>query len=137
MSDCERATPLRVLVVDDEPGTRALLAEILQAQCYDVTTAGSGTAALDRLRESSGADLLVLDISLPDMDGPDLAMRAAESFGPRPVVFVTGWVDEFFHMAEVPGRWVVLHKPVAIPKLLECVESLGVRRDTGPTISSP
>lgn len=131
MSDCERAASLRVLVVDDEPGTRALLTEILEAQGYDVRSAGSGADGLEKLREGSGADLLVLDISLPDMDGTDLALRAAQTYGPRPTIFVTGWVDEFFQMSEVPGRWVVLHKPVAIPKLLECVESLGVAARSG------
>lgn len=134
MSDCERAASLRVLVVDDEPGTRALLTEILQAQGYDVRAAASGADGLEQLRQGSGADLLVLDISLPDMDGPDLALRAAQTYGPRPTIFVTGWVDEFFQLADVPGRWVVLHKPVAIPKLLECVETLGAMpsaRDQG------
>lgn len=131
MSDCERAASLRVLVVDDEPGTRALLTEILQAQGYEVRAAASGADGLEQLREGSGADLLVLDISLPDMDGTDLAIQAARTWGPRPTIFVTGWVDEFFQMSDVPGHWVVLRKPVAIPKLLECVASLGVEARSG------
>ena len=127
MSHAEHATPLRVLVVDDEPSTRDCLAEILEMHGYDVRSAGSGSAGLAMLEEVGGVDLLVLDISMPDMDGPDVAVRAAAIYGARPTIFVTGWVDEFFELGDVPGPWVVLQKPVAIPKLLECVERLGLR----------
>lgn len=132
MSPSEHAPPLRVLVVDDEPVTRDCLAEILEMQGYEVRSAGSGLAGLAKLEEAGGGvDLLVLDISMPDMDGPDLAVRAAAIYGARPTIFVTGWVDEFFELGDVPGPWVVLQKPVAVPKLLECVERLGVRPSPG------
>lgn len=126
MSHGERAAPVRVLVVDDEPVTRACLAEILHSQGFAVTTAGTGADGLQQLQLAGGVELLVLDISLPDMDGPDIAVRAAAIYGARPTIFVTGWVSEFFELGVVPGRWEVLQKPVAIPRLLECIGRLGV-----------
>ncbi|GAA4239907.1 response regulator transcription factor [Actinomadura meridiana] len=64
----------RVLVVDDEPGIRELLAEALRLDGFGVTTAASGgraLAAVDRVRP----DLVVLDVMLPDVDGYQVARR--------------------------------------------------------------
>ncbi len=116
----------RVLVVDDEPATRELLAEILEHQGCEARTAGDGVDAMRVLASLQGAiDLLVLDVGLPDIDGPVLAAHIGSIYGARPTLFVTGWVDEFVPLEDVPGRWAILHKPIAIPKLLEAIESLG------------
>ena len=58
----------RILVVDDEPQIRKLLDISLRAQGYQVEQAGNGAAALAALA-AHGADLVILDIGLPDRDG--------------------------------------------------------------------
>ena len=58
----------RVLVVDDEPGIRDLLATVLGGQGWNVRTAGTGRAAVDEAL-AFRPDLVVLDIVLPDFDG--------------------------------------------------------------------
>ncbi len=119
--------PPRVLIVDDDAAVLGLLAEILLEEGCDVRTAGTGADAFRTLDEVNGGfDLLVLDIGLPDTDGNLIALAAAKRYGERPVVFVTGWVDEFIHLADVPGRWAILHKPIAIKNLIETIQSLGV-----------
>lgn len=57
----------RILVVDDDEGTREALAEILEDD-YDVICVDGGTAALDRLKEGT-YDLVLLDLVMPEMDG--------------------------------------------------------------------
>ncbi len=119
--------PPRVLIVDDDAAVLGLLAEILLEEGCDVRTAGTGADAFRVLEEVNGRfDLFVLDIGLPDTDGNLVALAAAKRYGERPVVFVTGWVDEFIHLADVPGRWAILHKPIAIKNLIETIGSLGI-----------
>ena len=66
----------RVLVVDDEPSIRDLLAKTLALAEYDVDTAPDGSSALDRLRETRGAyDLMIADLRMPGMDGLTLDSR--------------------------------------------------------------
>ena len=57
-----------VLIVDDEPALREIMAEALAAEGYRVTTAVDGARALDHVRESR-PDLVVLDLMMPVLDG--------------------------------------------------------------------
>src|SRR5687767_13087892 len=60
--------PSRVLIVDDEPSIVATMAPMLRARGYEVTTAMSGKACLNKV-EGVGPDIIILDLGLPDMDG--------------------------------------------------------------------
>lgn len=83
--------PVHVLVVEDSPDHRMLIARALRGAGYEVTTAGSGEQALDRLRTADAdADVVLIDQKLPRMSGTDL-LRAVMDIpgGPAPVV-VTG-----------------------------------------------
>jgi two-component system KDP operon response regulator KdpE len=66
-----RAGPLRILVVDDEPAILRFLHASLESQGYAVATALDARTALDMVRRHT-ADLVVLDLGLPDMDGLDV-----------------------------------------------------------------
>ncbi len=57
-----------VLVVDDEPGLRTVMSNILTSSGYNVITAENGKKAIDTVRTTL-PDLIFLDIRLPDMDG--------------------------------------------------------------------
>lgn len=60
----------RVLVVDDEPKVRELLADILEDAGYEALTAASGREALDKMKlENREPDLVLLDIMMPELDG--------------------------------------------------------------------
>jgi two-component system KDP operon response regulator KdpE len=73
-----RAGPLRVLIVDDEPAIVRFLSASLESEGYLVSAAGDARTALDIVRRGA-ADLLVLDLGLPDMDGLDVVKRIRES----------------------------------------------------------
>jgi two-component system OmpR family response regulator len=82
----------RVLVVDDEPNIRDLLATVLRFHGFDVTTADRGATALDRARRDP-PDVVVLDVGLPDLDGFEVC-RLLRADGDAPgVVFLTARDD--------------------------------------------
>lgn len=81
-------SPLRVLVVDDEPNIAELLAATLRYEGWDVSTAGTANAATAAVREHA-PDLLVLDVMLPDSDGVSMLSRLRASGHDMPVLFLT------------------------------------------------
>ena len=85
------ATPTpeaRLVVVDDEPHIRELLATSLRFAGFEVHAAGDGNGAM-RLARDVQPDLLVLDVMLPDMDGFTVTRRLREKGQHVPVVFLT------------------------------------------------
>jgi signal transduction histidine kinase/CheY-like chemotaxis protein len=87
------ARPLRVLVVDDEEIARYLIAQSLQAPGFAVHAAASGEAALEHARRER-PDVILLDLVMPDMDGPAVlaALRSDPALRDTPVVLVTSQV---------------------------------------------
>jgi two-component system, OmpR family, KDP operon response regulator KdpE len=70
-------TPLRVLVVDDEPQIRRFLETGLTGRGYAVATAKDGIEALDKLTTEQ-FDLVILDLAMPHLDGIDVLRRVRE-----------------------------------------------------------
>ena len=83
--------PARLLVVDDEPRTAELTAELLRRAGYLVDIALSGTAALASVR-SGTPDLMLLDYEMPDMDAPEVLdqLRSGADRLSFPVIILTG-----------------------------------------------
>ena len=67
-------SPIRVLVVDDEPSLAELLASVLRYEGWEIMTAGDGATAVRTAREFR-PDAVVLDIMLPDFDGLEVLRR--------------------------------------------------------------
>ena len=84
----------RVLVVDDILPNVKLLEAKLTSEYYDVLTATSGEEALKSVEEDS-PDLVLLDVMMPGMDGPETlkALRGLSGFAATPVVFMTAKVQ--------------------------------------------
>lgn len=84
-----------VLLIEDEPGVRLMTSRSLQEYGYGVVEASGGHQALGVLERDDGRiDLLVTDVILPGMDGPELARRAAELRPELPVLFISGYTDD-------------------------------------------
>jgi CheY-like chemotaxis protein len=81
-----------VLVVDDEPGVRALYADALEEAGHSVEVATDGIAALHRLRSGPIPCVVLADARMPHMDGWDLSREVARDpqLGSVPVVVMTG-----------------------------------------------
>jgi len=81
-------TPVRVLVVDDEPSLAELLSSVLRYEGWSVRTAGNGADAVRSAREFR-PDAVVLDIMLPDFDGVEVMRRMRQDLPDVCVLFLT------------------------------------------------
>jgi two-component system, OmpR family, response regulator len=81
-------SPVRVLVVDDEPSLAELLGSVLRHEGWEIQTAGSGTEAVRAAREFE-PDAIVLDIMLPDFDGLEVLRRVRAQLPHVSVLFLT------------------------------------------------
>lgn len=87
------ASPVKILIVDDEPPIRKLLRAGLATQGYTVIDASNGKTAIEQMGSAS-PDLVILDLGLPDMSGQDLLRRWRDENNPVPVVILSSRTDE-------------------------------------------
>jgi len=80
-----------ILFVEDEETVRVLVAETLRAEGYTVVEAGSGAEAVRIASDEGAIDLLLTDVTLPGMDGHELAGRLAETRPGLRVVYTSGY----------------------------------------------
>lgn len=99
-ADGQSTTP-QVLVIDDEPQIRKFLEISLRAQGYRVQLASSGREGLERLALND-ADLVILDLGLPDMDGNDV-LHALRQWSHVPVIVLTVRAGEAEKVAALDG----------------------------------
>jgi two-component system, NtrC family, nitrogen regulation response regulator NtrX len=125
-----------ILVVDDEPGIRELMREILEEEGYEVRMAENGSAARTAL-DAKTPDLVLLDIWMPDVDGVTL-LKEWKTQGrlTMPVVMMSG--HGTVHTAVEAtrlGAFDYLEKPVSYKHLLETVKKAMDSRRARPTTS--
>ncbi|PXY80455.1 DNA-binding response regulator [Bifidobacterium indicum] len=87
-----KPTEARLVVVDDEPSIRDLLVASLHFAGFEVTTAASGSEAIEVI-EKTKPDLIVLDVMLPDIDGFTVTSRIRQEGIDAPVLFLTARDD--------------------------------------------
>ncbi|WP_440812710.1 response regulator [Pseudomonas syringae] len=115
-----------ILVVDDEPAVRLLIAELLEDLGYVVLQAEKGSDALVILQSKAAIDLLITDVGLPGgMNGRQVADAAREVRPDLKILFVTGYAENavLAHDTLEPGMHV-LPKPFAIAELIGRVTEL-------------
>jgi len=118
-----RAPLRRVLVVDDDDDIRLLLEELLRGAGYGVATAADGRAAL-RSFHASPTDLVVLDLSMPELDGFETLERLRD-LSDVPVILLTargGEIDKVRGFRAGADDYVV--KPFGRQELLARIEAL-------------
>ncbi|MBI6667247.1 hybrid sensor histidine kinase/response regulator [Pseudomonas syringae] len=115
-----------ILVVDDEPAVRLLIAELLEDLGYIVLQAERGADALTILQSKAAIDLLITDVGLPGgMNGRQVADAARDVRPDLKILFVTGYAENaaLAHDTLEPGMHV-LPKPFAIAELIGRVTEL-------------
>ena len=90
---CSTESPnrYRVLVVDDEPGMRETLVDILETVGYDVSAAGDGDQALEAVRKQD-VDVVVMDVQMPNRDGVSVLQQLRPP--PPTVIMMTAYALE-------------------------------------------
>lgn len=113
---------LNILIIDDEKPARDRLRRLLEPM-PDYSVAGeavNGNEALDRIRETS-PDILLLDISMPGMDGMSLAHLLQEGGASPAIIFCTAYQDQALRAFEVEAVDYVV-KPVRAERLQKALE---------------
>jgi two-component system KDP operon response regulator KdpE len=134
----ESGTPAlaaRILVVDDEPQIRKFLDIGLRAQGYRVESADSGAAGLAALA-TQGADLVILDLGLPDRDGLDVLAELRE-WSSTPVIVLTVRSGEAEKVRVLDaGANDYVTKPFGVQELMAPIRVL-LRAHAAPADASP
>ncbi len=126
---------VRVLVIDDEEQIRRALKSVLSVRKFDVTMAETGAAGLDAAVDCS-PDLVILDLSLPDMDGLEVC-RELRNWLKAPILVLSVRSDDADKIAALDlGADDYLTKPFSTGELLARVRAL-LRRASRSEIESP
>jgi two-component system chemotaxis response regulator CheY len=114
-----------VLVVDDDPETRELCDYLLERAGYDRAVAASGEEAVSIL-ESTAPNLIVLDLSMPGMDGWSVAamIRKHEHTARIPILVMTGLNQSIENAARRAGATGFLLKPLDPKRFIKEVKRL-------------
>ena len=114
----------RILFVEDEDAVRGVAAKLLRARGYEVIEAASGEEALEYAETHAGQiDLMISDVVMPGMQGPELLKQAREYLGGAPVMFISGYAEsEFSDLLEGERNVSFLPKPIDIKTLAERVK---------------
>jgi CheY-like chemotaxis protein len=110
---------VRILVVDDDQRLLALLDDTLASIGYTTSNVSSGNEALFLLSKKV-YDLVITDISMPEMDGLELLTKIRKSYPKLPVIFITGVARPELMVNANPEGF--LAKPFRISNLEEIIE---------------
>ena len=128
-----------ILVVEDEPAVSTLVARVLSQHGYRILMAENGREALERYREHDGeVDLLLTDVVMPELGGPEL-VEALHAAGAEPrVIFASGYLDGArARLESLDPDAVILKKPFSPGTLLRRVREMLDRGVPRQSLSSP
>jgi len=119
-------TMLRILVVDDDAAVRESLRRALQLEQYEVELAADGVGALDLIRnDSSEPDAVILDVSMPRLDGLEVCRRLRRDGNPIPILMLTARDEVSDRVAGLDaGADDYVVKPFALEELLARLRAL-------------
>lgn len=112
-----------ILIVDDHVELREGLEEFLQLEGYKTVTARHGQEALAVMAQMEHSWVVLTDLTMPTMDGSELARQIASCYGPRrvPVILMTGSAPDA--LLEEQLFWGYLRKPLNLDSLLDVLET--------------
>jgi CheY-like chemotaxis protein len=116
-----------ILVVEDDPRVSRATVGALEELGYRPIACASGHEALDILGRESGIDLVITDVMMPEMTGPELVREVARRWPHIAVLFVTGYVGEAGDTDELSGQ-EILRKPFTVSALSSAVAASLSRR---------
>lgn len=120
----------KILFVEDEEDLTLIVADTLRGLGYDVITAADGLAGLNKFR-SEGADIVIADVMMPEMDGFSMAKEIRKSSPTVPLLFLTAksTIDDIEEGFEI-GANDYLKKPFELRELIVRIKALIRRNNT-------
>jgi signal transduction histidine kinase/ActR/RegA family two-component response regulator len=119
-SNPEDHAAARILVVEDDPRVSRATVNALTELGHAPVSVASGHAALNRLTEDRGFDLMITDVVMPEMTGVELAREVAVLHPELRILFVTGYVGEAGSVDELAGA-ELLRKPFTVAQLASAI----------------
>ena len=113
----------RILLAEDDEDMRRFLVKALERAGYDVSDFDNGASAYERLREEPFS-LLLTDIVMPEMDGIELAQKAATIAPDMRVMFITGFAAVALKAGKAAPSAKVLSKPFHLRDLVAEVDRI-------------
>ncbi|MBS0013663.1 MAG: response regulator, partial [Desulfobacterales bacterium] len=113
----ENKNPSEILVVDDDPGHRTTLKTLLKTWGYNISEAGDGRAAVDRVKQNP-YELILMDVRMAEMGGID-ALKEIKAYNPAiPIVIMTAYSSvQSAVEAMKAGAYDYLTKPLDFDEL--------------------
>lgn len=112
----------KLLIADDEAPLRDLLERGLTEAGHEVTTVADGMEALQAL-EHEAFDLLLSDITMPELDGISLALKVSKEWPGLPIVLMTGFSDQQARARNLSALvQQIIAKPFALKDLVRTVD---------------
>ena len=123
----------RILVVDDDPESRDLLSEVLEANGYpQVEAVADGLAAREALARDNDCPIVIADLHMPNESGIDLLRHLRKQNAKQEVVLMSSFFSlPERKLAQDLGAYALLDKPFRISELLELVSRLAERNSIG------
>ena len=121
----------KILLVEDEADLALIVADTLRGQGYEVLTAGNGIDGLDKFK-TCGADIVVADVMMPEMDGFTMARAIRKTSPAVPLLFLTAksTIDDVEKGFEI-GANDYLKKPFELRELIVRIKALLRRNSAG------
>jgi CheY-like chemotaxis protein len=115
----------RVLLVEDESMVRQLLERVLSQAGYQVSSSLTSEAALKFATAGRSFDLIVTDVVMPGLTGPELAAKIEQACGVTPTIFMSGYSeDPALREGRLRSHQRFMPKPFAPPDLLVVIREL-------------
>ncbi|MCK5153220.1 MAG: sigma-54-dependent Fis family transcriptional regulator [Spirochaetales bacterium] len=113
----------KILIIDDEPGIRTVLSDIIRDEHHQVLTAGDGFEGLAILKEES-VDLVILDVWLPNMGGIDVLKEIKKEYPNIEVIMISGHANIDIAVKAVKlGAYDFLEKPLSLDKIINLIKN--------------
>ena len=118
------AVMAKIILAEDDNDMRRFLVKALEKAGHHVTSFGEGASAFEEIKQTT-FDLLLTDIVMPEMDGIELARRAAELDPHLKIMFITGFAAVALHPdSKAPKDAKVLSKPFHLRDLVAEVDRM-------------
>jgi PAS domain S-box-containing protein len=115
----------RVLVVEDRQVVRELTRDVLESAGFAVVAVAGGREALDEATSDEPFDLLLTDVVMPEMSGPELAMKLRARRPELPVLYMSGYTDDVLSAHELAQEATAfLRKPFGNAELIAAARTL-------------
>lgn len=122
----------RILVVDDDQGSRDLLSEVLAANGYVVAAVPDGVAAREELSRESGYEIVIADLRMPKSSGLDLLRELRTRNERQDLILMSSFMSVIEKQQAIElGARALLEKPFRLSELLAVVADLVGQRSVG------